>query len=73
MAERFVRTIRSECLDWLLILNQAHMERVLGCSRPITTNTGPIEHCLSRHPSRDVHRSRLPARFVFTVATVSVV
>ena len=30
VAERFVRTIRSECLDWLLILNQAHMERVLG-------------------------------------------
>ena len=30
VAERFVRTIRSECLDWLFILNQAHMERVLG-------------------------------------------
>jgi transposase InsO family protein len=30
VAERFVRTVRSECLDWLLILNQAHMELVLG-------------------------------------------
>jgi len=30
VAERFVRTVRSECLDWLLILNQAHLERVLG-------------------------------------------
>jgi transposase InsO family protein len=29
MAERFVRTARSECLDWLLILNQQHLERVL--------------------------------------------
>jgi putative transposase len=29
VAERFVRTVRSECLDWLLILNQAHLERVL--------------------------------------------
>jgi transposase InsO family protein len=29
VAERFVRTVRSECLDWLLILNRAHLERVL--------------------------------------------
>src|SRR5207247_7015269 len=28
VAERFVRTIRSECLDWLLILNRRHLERV---------------------------------------------
>ena len=28
-AERFVRTIRVECLDWLLILNRRHLERVL--------------------------------------------
>src|SRR2546426_1394792 len=29
VAERFVRTVRSECLDWLLILNDLHLERVL--------------------------------------------
>jgi putative transposase len=29
VAERFVRTVRSECFDWLLILNQQHLERVL--------------------------------------------
>jgi transposase InsO family protein len=28
-AERWVRTARSECLDWLLILNRRHLERVL--------------------------------------------
>ena len=29
IAERFVRTVRGYCLDWLLILNRRHLERVL--------------------------------------------
>jgi putative transposase len=29
IAERFVRTIRSECLDWLLIVSAQHLERAL--------------------------------------------
>jgi putative transposase len=29
IAERFVRTARAECLDWLLILNRRQLERVL--------------------------------------------
>jgi putative transposase len=29
IAERFVRTARSECLDWLLILNRRQLTRVL--------------------------------------------
>jgi len=28
-AERFVRTIRSECLDHLLVVNVGHLERIL--------------------------------------------
>ncbi len=30
VAERFVRTIRSECLDWLLVLDRDHLERILS-------------------------------------------
>jgi transposase InsO family protein len=29
VAERFVGTVRRECLDWLLILNRRHLEHVL--------------------------------------------
>lgn len=30
-AERWVRTVREECLDHLLIMNQTHLKRVLDC------------------------------------------
>jgi putative transposase len=42
VAERFVRTVRSECLDWLLILNQ-HLERVVEVF---------VEHYNSYRPHR---------------------
>jgi putative transposase len=29
IAERFIKTVRAECLDWLLILNRRHLEHVL--------------------------------------------
>jgi hypothetical protein len=29
IAERFVRTVRAECLDWLLVVNRSHLARVL--------------------------------------------
>ena len=28
-AERFIRTVRSDCLDWLLIVGRRQLERVL--------------------------------------------
>ena len=28
-AERWVRTVRNECLDWLLVLSRSHLDRVL--------------------------------------------
>jgi transposase InsO family protein len=42
-AERFVRTVRTECLDWLLILSQQHLEGVL---------TSFIHHYNSHRPHR---------------------
>ena len=38
-----------------------------------TMSTGPIERCLSCHPSQGAHRSRRLANFMFTAASVSVV
>jgi transposase InsO family protein len=45
IAERFVRTARSECLDWLLIVNRRHLERVLRVF---------VEHCNSHRPHRSL-------------------
>ena len=29
-AERWVRTVRTECLDWVVVFNQRHLEKVLA-------------------------------------------
>jgi putative transposase len=43
VAERFVRTVRSECLDWLLMMNHQHLEHVLHVF---------IDHYNSHRPHR---------------------
>jgi Integrase core domain len=43
IAERFVRTVRAECLDWLLIVNRRHLERVLRVY---------VEHYNTQRPHR---------------------
>jgi putative transposase len=47
IAERFVRTARTECLDWLLILNQRHLESVLRVF---------VGHYNSHRPHRALNR-----------------
>ena len=42
-AERWVRTVRTECLDWVLIWNRRHLQRVL---------TGYIGHYNTARPHR---------------------
>jgi transposase InsO family protein len=44
-AERWVRTVRSECLDWTLILGRRHLEQVL---------TEYVEHYNTARPHRGV-------------------
>ena len=56
LAERFVRTVRSECLDWLLILNQQQLMRVLDVF---------VDHYNSHRPHRALalappHPTRTP-------------
>ena len=42
-AERWVRTVRVECLDWLLVVSRRHLQRVLGIY---------VEHYNLRRPHR---------------------
>ena len=46
IAERFVRTVRSECLDWILILNRRHLEHVLRVF---------VDHYNSHRPHRSLN------------------
>jgi putative transposase len=63
IAERFVRTARSECLDWLLIVNPKHLERVLRVF---------IDHYNTHRPHRALNLSPPdPTRASLRLATAS--
>jgi len=61
IAERFVRTVRAECLDWLLILNRRHLERVLRVYVDHYNRERPHRALEQRAPEPDERRERSPA------------
>ncbi len=61
IAERFVRTVRGECLDWLLILNRRHLERVLRVYVDHYNRERPHRALEHRVPESDERRERSPA------------
>lgn len=53
-AERWVRTVRRECLDWILVLGRRHLERVLceyvvasTCGRPTGRRIPPYRRAFT--------------------------
>jgi putative transposase len=74
-AERWVGTVRRECLDRLLILGRRHLEHVLATYGCITTSTDRTAHSRSdrRSPRRCQSRNAALARSScstgFTAAT----
>ena len=60
IAERFVRTVRSECLDWLLILNRRHLEGVLRVYVDHYNRERPHRALELRPPDLDERRERTP-------------
>jgi hypothetical protein len=57
-AERFVRTARAECLDWLLIVNRRHLERALRIFVAHYNSHRPHRSLNLRPPESSVRRLR---------------
>src|SRR5207249_1761517 len=52
IAERFVRTARAECLDWLLTVNRRHLEHVLRVFFDHYNSHRPHAHPTAGRPIR---------------------
>jgi transposase InsO family protein len=70
-AERVARTIRTECLDWLSILNQRHLQRVLDAYARHYNQQRPHRALNRRHPRKDRSPRRRRPRPRSTDATSS--
>jgi len=67
ICERWIRTVRTECLDWLLIFPGATSSTSSGSTFAITIASGLTAPCNFRHRSRKSYRGR---RFPMTHACV---
>ena len=58
-AERWVQTVRAECLDWTLVLGQRHLRRLLAATSATTTSSDRTAASRWRFPRRGSrsHRS----------------
>src|SRR5665811_2551256 len=60
-AERFVRTVRSECLDHLLVVNARHLERILRTYAQHYNGYRPHQGIAQAIPAPQTHPSMLVA------------
>ena len=60
-AERFVRTVRAECLDWLLIIGRRHLETVLRTYTAHYNRERPTADSRCSRPTRKTRTSHRPA------------
>jgi putative transposase len=60
-AERFVRTVRAECLDWLLIVGRRHLESVLRVYTAYYNRERPHRALALLPPDSKTRRAQRPA------------
>jgi putative transposase len=58
-AERWVRTVRAECLDWLLIVGRSHLEQVLRVYARHDNTHRPHRALALRPPAPPARRTML--------------
>jgi hypothetical protein len=63
-AERWIRTVRAECLDWLLVIGQGHLDRILrvyvGALQPAPSAPSAVAGAARPSLSQD-HRRGSPS------------